>query len=156
MREDRESVQTLEGVQYSHMKGGVQYYEAIQGERSGPVPGQAPSEATESDATLAQQPLGGIIDKDVGVQDSDNANTKVDVPECIPTSGVRDPSTGNVCYKQIKYDMSDFLGSCVRLYKDLTNSHDVPLKLAHTPFIDETGDDYGLGAGLCEAASDGG
>jgi hypothetical protein len=30
------------------------------------------------------------------------------------------------------------------------------LKPAHTPFIDETGDDYGLGGGLCEEAPDGG
>jgi hypothetical protein len=28
-------------------------------------------------------------------------------------------------------------------------------KPAHTPFVDETGDDYGLGAGVCEEAPDG-
>jgi hypothetical protein len=52
--------------------------------------------------------------------------------------------------KQTKYDMSDFLGSCVRLNEGLANSHDDPLKPAHTPFIDETEDDYGLGDGMCE------
>jgi hypothetical protein len=62
---------------------------------------------------------------------------------------------GYIKYKQIKYDMSDFLGSCVRLYQDLTNTGNVPFKPALTPFIDETGDDYGLGAGLTEDAEDG-
>jgi hypothetical protein len=57
---------------------------------------------------------------------------------------------GCILYKQIKYDMSDFLGSCVRLCQDLTNTGNVPLKPAITPFIDETGDDYGLGAGEAE------
>jgi hypothetical protein len=51
--------------------------------------------------------------------------------------------------------MSDFLGSCVRLCKELINAQDVPLKPALAPFIDETGDDYGLGAGLCEKTPDG-
>jgi hypothetical protein len=57
---------------------------------------------------------------------------------------------GYILYKQIKYDMSDFLGSCVRLRQDLTNTGNVQLKPAITPFIDETGDDYGLGAGEAE------
>jgi hypothetical protein len=43
---------------------------------------------------------------------------------------------------------SDFLASCVRLCKELADTHDVPLKTALTPFVDEIGDDYGLGAGL--------
>jgi hypothetical protein len=71
-----------------------------------------------------------------------------------PTSGVFGPTTCNVCYKQIKYDMSDFLGSCVRLYQELTSIQGVPLETALTPFIDETGDDFGLGAGMCEEAPD--
>jgi hypothetical protein len=62
---------------------------------------------------------------------------------------------GCVKCKQIKYDMSDFLGSCVRLCQDLTNTGDVPLKLAIAPFVDETVDDYGLGAGVTEDADDG-
>jgi hypothetical protein len=62
---------------------------------------------------------------------------------------------GHIKYKQIKYDMSDFLGSSVRLCQDLTDTHNVPLKPALTPFVDETGDDYGLGAGLSEDAVDG-
>jgi hypothetical protein len=57
---------------------------------------------------------------------------------------------GCILYKHIKYDVSDFLGSCVRLYQDQTNTQDVPLKPATTPFVDETGDDYGLGAGEAE------
>jgi hypothetical protein len=67
---------------------------------------------------------------------------------------VFDPTTGNVCYEQIKYDVSDFLGSCVRLYQELTSTEGVPLKPAFAPFIDETGGDYGLGAGMCEDAPD--
>jgi hypothetical protein len=62
---------------------------------------------------------------------------------------------GYIKYKHIKYDMSDFLGSCVRLCQDLTNTGNVPFKPAITPFIDETGDDYGLGAGVTEDADDG-
>jgi dUTPase len=46
--------------------------------------------------------------------------------------------------------MSDFLGSCVRLCQDLSNTRNVPLKPVITPFIDEIGDDYGLGAGEAE------
>jgi hypothetical protein len=87
----------------------------------------------KDDAGQVQQPLGGDATKDVEVHDSDNAKTTVDEqPERIPTSGEHDPSAGNVCYKQIKYDMSDFLVSCVRLCKDLAHSHDEPLKPAHT------------------------
>jgi hypothetical protein len=54
---------------------------------------------------------------------------------------------GCILCKHIKYDMSDFLGSCVRLFQDLTNTGNVPLKPAIAFFIDETVDDYGLGAG---------
>jgi hypothetical protein len=43
-------------------------------------------------------------------------------PGYLPSSGARDPATGYVCCKQIKYDMSDFLGSCARLCKDLANA----------------------------------
>jgi hypothetical protein len=50
--------------------------------------------------------------------------------------------------------MSDFLGSCVRLRQELTSTQGVPLKTALNPFVDETGDDYGLGAGVCEDAPD--
>jgi hypothetical protein len=71
-----------------------------------------------------------------------------------PVSGVFDPTIGNVRYKQTKYDMSDFLGSCVRLYHELTSTTGVPLKTAPTPLIDEAGDDYGLSAGVCEEAPD--
>jgi hypothetical protein len=39
-----------------------------------------------------------------------------------PVSGVCDPTAGNMCYKQMKYDMSDFLGSCVRLCQELTST----------------------------------
>jgi hypothetical protein len=66
-----------------------------------------------------------------------------------PVSGVFDPTAGNVCCVQMKYDVSDFLGSCVRLCQELTSATGVPLKPVH-PFIEETGDDYGLGAGVCE------
>jgi hypothetical protein len=52
--------------------------------------------------------------------------------------------------KQITYNMSDFLGSYVKLYQDRTHSHDVPLKTACTPFVEESGDDYGFGAAECE------
>jgi hypothetical protein len=41
------------------------------------------------------------------------------------------------------------------LYKDLANSHDELPKPAYTPFLDETGDEYGLGGGMCEEAPDG-
>jgi hypothetical protein len=57
---------------------------------------------------------------------------------------------GCILRKRIKYDMSDFLGSRVRLCQDLTNTGNVPLKPAITPFIDEIGDDYGLGTGEAE------
>jgi hypothetical protein len=53
---------------------------------------------------------------------------------------------GSILCEQIKYDTSDFLGSCVRLYQDLTNTGNVPLKPAFAHFVDEAGDDYGLGA----------
>jgi hypothetical protein len=36
--------------------------------------------------------------------------------------------------------------------KEFARAQDVPLKPALTPFIDEIGDDYGLGAGMCEEA----
>jgi hypothetical protein len=42
----------------------------------------------------------------------------------------------------------------VRLYQELTSTEGVRLKPAFAPFIDETGDDYGLGAGVCEEAPD--
>jgi hypothetical protein len=71
-----------------------------------------------------------------------------------PVSGVFDPTAGNVCYEQMKYDVSDFLGSCERLCQELTSTTGVPLKTAITPFIDEAGDDCGLGAGVCEEAPD--
>jgi hypothetical protein len=71
-----------------------------------------------------------------------------------PVSGVFDPTAGNVCYEQMKCDMSDFLGSCVRLCQELTSTEGIPLKPAFTPFIDEIGDDHGLGAGVCEEAPD--
>jgi hypothetical protein len=35
-----------------------------------------------------------------------------------------------------------------------TNSHDEPLRPAHTPFLEETGDDCGLGGGVCVEAPD--
>jgi hypothetical protein len=38
----------------------------------------------------------------------------------------------------------------VRLCQDLTHTGNVPLKPAIAPFVDETGDDYGLGAGETE------
>jgi hypothetical protein len=69
-----------------------------------------------------------------------------------PVSGVFDPT--NVCCKQMKYDVSDFLGSCVGLCQELTDTAGVPLKPAGTPFIDETDDDYCLGAGVCEESPD--
>jgi hypothetical protein len=50
--------------------------------------------------------------------------------------------------------MSDFLGSRVRFHQELANTQGVPSKPALTPFIDETGDDYGLGAGMCAEAPD--
>jgi hypothetical protein len=54
-----------------------------------------------------------VYDKD-GVRRCD-AETRVLIPPwCVK-------------YKHIKYDMSDFLGSCVRLYQDLTNAGNVPL-----------------------------
>jgi hypothetical protein len=81
-------------------------------------------------------------------------DAEVRCPDYLPTSGERDPATGYVCYKQLKYDMSDFLGSCVRLYQDLTHSHDEPLRPAYTPFLEETGDDYGLGGGVCDETPD--
>jgi hypothetical protein len=81
-------------------------------------------------------------------------DTEVGCPDYLPTSGERDPVAGCVCYEQIKYDMSDFLGSCVRLCKDLTNSHDEPLRPAYAPFLEETGDDNGLGGGVCDEPPD--
>jgi hypothetical protein len=102
------------------------------------------------------QPLEGVrhSENDTGVQYSAvipgaEANAQGD-----PTSSVFDPTAGNASYKQIKYDMSDFLGSCVRLYQELTSTQGVPLNPTLTLFIDETGDDYGLGAGVCEEAPD--
>jgi hypothetical protein len=51
------------------------------GDWSGPFPGHAPESvailAQESSAILAQRPLGGMTNKDVGVQDSDNARLLV-------------------------------------------------------------------------------
>jgi hypothetical protein len=48
------------------------------GDRSGPVPGHAPESvailAQESSAILAQRPLDGMTNLDVGDQDSDNPN----------------------------------------------------------------------------------
>jgi hypothetical protein len=69
----------------------------------------------------------GSIQPLEGVRSSDNA-TGVHYAAIIPgaemnaqgdpVSGVFDPNAGNVCYKQIKYDVSDFLG---RVY-DCTRS----------------------------------
>jgi hypothetical protein len=69
-----------------------------------------------------------------------------------PVSGVFDPNTGNVCCKQTKYDMSDFLGLCVRLCQELTETAGVPLKPARPPFKNEAGDDYAFG--VCEEPPD--
>jgi hypothetical protein len=103
------------------------------------------------------RPLEGVQNADVATRVQYSAiipgpeeNTQGD-----PTSGVLGPIAGDVCYKQITCDVSDFLGSCVRLCKELTNAQDVPLKPALAPFVDETGNDYGLGAGMCEEAPDG-
>jgi hypothetical protein len=69
---------------------------------------------------------------------------------------VRNPvpiPTGGSCvirYRQIEYDMYAFLGSCVRLHPDLTNAQHVPLQIATTPFVEESGEDYDLGADECE------
>jgi hypothetical protein len=71
-----------------------------------------------------------------------------------PVGGVFDPTAGNVCCEKMKYDVSDFLGSCVRLCQELTNATGVPLKPARAPFIEEAGDDYRLGAGVCEESQD--
>jgi hypothetical protein len=115
--------------------------------------GWAPPMRTDSGSV---QPLEGVrrSENDTRVQYSavipgTEANAQGD-----PASGVFDPTAGNVCYKQIKYDVSDFLGSCVRLCQELTSTQGVPLKPALTPFIDETGDDYGLGVGVCEETPD--
>jgi hypothetical protein len=40
------------------------------------------------------------------------------------------------------------------LYQELTSTEGIPSKPAFTPCVDETGDDYGLGAGVCEEAPD--
>jgi hypothetical protein len=114
-----------------------------------PLDGESSDKPNDGSARVRnEQPLEGKC--------SDNVLMTVEEqPECLPTSGKRGPITGYVCCEQIKYDVSDFLGSCVRPCKDFTNSHDEPLKPAHTPFIDETGDDYGLGGGVCDEAPDG-
>jgi dUTPase len=90
-----------------------------------------------------------------GVQHSADTPGSTDGTQGASTSGVQDSAAGDILRKQIKYDVSDFLASCVRLCKELTDTHDVPLKTALAPFVDETGDDYGLGAGLCEDAQNG-
>jgi hypothetical protein len=161
MRADRESVQPLEGVPTSDIAGGVQCSHVARVAHGLPAEDHKHTKTNKNNADLIQQPLDGTtrVQDEQPLDDkcSDDIQTTVDEqPDCLPTSGERDPSAGYVCYKQIKYDMSDFLGSCVRLYKNLRNSHDEPLKPAHTPFIDETGDDYGLGGGMCGEAPDGG
>jgi hypothetical protein len=99
----------------------------------------------------------GSIQPLEGVQHSENG-TGVQYAAIIPGAeanvqgdrvrGVFDPTAGNVCYKQIKYDASDFLGSCARLPG--VNQH----SRSSLEACIETGNDYGLGAGMCEAAPD--
>jgi hypothetical protein len=102
------------------------------------------------------QPLEGVRHPDNGT----GVHYAAIIPEAEanaqgdPVSGVFDPTAGNVCYKQIKYDMADFLGSCVRLRQELASTRGIPLKPAFAPFIDETGDGYGLGARVCAEAPD--
>jgi hypothetical protein len=96
----------------------------------------------------------GVHATQINVEMPIGGETEVGCPGYLPTSGERDPVTGYVCDKQIKYDMSDFLGSCVRLCKDIANSHDEPWRPACTPFLEEIGDDYGLGGGVCDETPD--
>jgi hypothetical protein len=69
-----------------------------------------------------------------GVQYSADTPGSVDGTEGAHTSGVQDSATGNILCEKIKYDVPDFLASCVRLRKELTDTHDVPFKPALTPF----------------------
>jgi hypothetical protein len=123
MRADRESVQPLMGnegsdiaerVQRPTATTGVQYSEAWCDDI------RETNKTHENDADLIQPPLDETTkerdEQPLEGKLSDNVHATVDEqPECLPTSGERDPSAGNVCCKQIKCDVSDFLGSCVRL-----------------------------------------
>jgi hypothetical protein len=88
--------------------------------------------------------------------EQEGARTPPNGSEAIEQTGGSPPSAnGLVKYKQIRCNMSPFLGFRVRLCQDLARACRVPLKTALTPFVDETGDDCGLGAGGCADAKDG-
>jgi hypothetical protein len=103
-------------------------------------------------------PMSGdqILEKNLATEDEyDNDTTPLNATQSATEEGAQTTAGTLIKCEQINDEMSDFLGSCVRLYQDLTDARNVPLKSAHTPFVDETGDDYGLGAGISEDAVDG-
>jgi hypothetical protein len=97
--------------------------------------GWAPLMRTDSESVL---PLEGVRHPDIatGVHYSEVTPGAEANAQGNPISGAFGPTTGNVCCKQIKYDVFDFLGSCVRLCQELTSTQVVPLETALAPFVD--------------------
>jgi hypothetical protein len=82
------------------------------------------AEQTLAEGNIRPLPDGADMNQSAG---GDGGEDKVDQPpggaqQIGGADGERDSVTGYVCCKQIKYDMSDFLGSCARLCKDLANA----------------------------------
>jgi hypothetical protein len=165
---DHESVQSLTDVQIADIADGASCSEVsrvAQGPLVEPDVNFKTNRKESATMCVPDDTAGDLIDAErtpmcapdgtAGVHTTQiGRRVEVGCPGCLPTSGMRDPATGYVCCKQIKYDMSDFLGSCVRLCKDFANSHDETLSPAYTPFLEENGDDYGLGGGVCDEVPD--
>jgi hypothetical protein len=75
-------------------------------------------------------PMSGdqILEKKLATEDEyDNDNTQHNATQSATEESARNTAGTLIKHKQIKYDMSDFLGSCVPLYQDLIDAHIVPL-----------------------------